>query len=49
MKHVCSREFYQISISKNGRHTVYTDGDTLYPQTCTILQLKHNAHSLLEV
>ena len=45
MKHVCSREFYQISISKNGKYTVHTNGDTLYPQTCTFLHLNHNLHS----
>ena len=31
-----------------GKHTVYTDGGTWYPQVCTFLNLKHRLHSHLE-
>ena len=33
---------------KYGKHTVYTDGGTWYPEAYKILRLKHNLHSLLE-
>jgi putative transposase len=35
-------------VDKYGRHTVYTDGGTWYPQACTFLHLKHRLHSSLE-
>jgi putative transposase len=35
-------------IDKYGRHTVYTDSGTWYPQACTFLHLKHGLHSPLE-
>ena len=36
-------------ISKYGKHTVYTDGGTWYPQACNFLHLKHRLHSSLEI
>jgi hypothetical protein len=41
--------FLRPLISKYGRHTVYTDGGTWYPQqACTFLHLNHRLHSPLE-
>ena len=33
------------SVSKYGRHPVYTDGGTWYDEACNILRLKHYLHS----
>ena len=35
-------------VSKYGKHTIYSDGGTWYPQACTFLNLKHRLHSPLE-
>ena len=35
-------------VDKYGRHTVYTDGGTWYPEACNILKLKHYLHSSIE-
>ena len=35
-------------IEKYGKHTVYSDCGTWYPQACKILRLKHYLHSPLE-
>jgi putative transposase len=35
-------------VDKYGKHTVYTDGGTWYPQAVTILHLKHSLHYDLE-
>ena len=40
--------FIHSLVDKYGKHTVYTDGDTWYPQACTSLHLKHRLHSPLE-
>lgn len=40
--------FIRSLVSKYGKHTVYTDGGTWYPQACTFLHLKHRLHSPLE-
>jgi len=32
-------------VSKYGKHAVYTDGGTWYPETCNVLKLKHYLHS----
>jgi putative transposase len=40
--------FIRSLVSKYGRHTVYTDGGTCYPQACNFLHLKHRLHSPLE-
>jgi putative transposase len=48
-KYVCSRENFIRSLVENyGRHIVYTDGGTWYPQACNFLHLKHRLHSNLE-
>ncbi|HSF49521.1 MAG TPA: hypothetical protein VLA74_02070, partial [Nitrososphaeraceae archaeon] len=31
--------------SNYGKHTVYTDGGTWYPEACNVLRLKHYLHS----
>ena len=33
--------FIRSLVSKYGKHTVYTDGGTWYPQACNFLNLKH--------
>jgi putative transposase len=35
-------------VSKYGKHTVYTDGDTWYPETYNVLRLKHLLYSPFE-
>ena len=43
-----AENFIRSLVSKYGRHTVYTDGGTWYPEACKILRLKHYLHSPLE-
>ena len=43
-----AEKFIRSLIEKYRKHTVYTDGDTWYPQACTFLHLKHRLHSPLE-
>jgi putative transposase len=43
-----AENFIRSLVDKYGRHTVYTDGGTWYPQACTFLHLKHRLHSSLE-
>jgi putative transposase len=43
-----AENFIRSLVDKYGRHTVYTDGGTWYPQACTFLHLKHRLHSPLE-
>jgi putative transposase len=43
-----AENFIRSLVEKYGRHTVYTDGGTWYPQAWTLLHLKHRLHSLLE-
>jgi putative transposase len=43
-----AENFIRSLVSKYGRHIVYTDGGTWYPQACNFLHLKHRLHSLLE-
>ena len=40
-----AENFIRSLVSKYGRHTVYTDGGTWYPEACKILRLKHYLHS----
>src|ERR671915_1317390 len=40
-----AENFTRSLVEKYGRHTVYTDGGTWYPQACNFLQLKHRLHS----
>ncbi|MFB5601001.1 MAG: DDE-type integrase/transposase/recombinase, partial [Nitrososphaeraceae archaeon] len=42
-----AENFIRSLVSKYGRHTVYTDGGTWYPQACNFLHLKHRLHSPL--
>ena len=41
-------KFIRSLVDKYGRHTVYTDGGTWYPEACNILKLKHYLHSSFE-
>ena len=43
-----AENFIRSLVEKYGRHTVYTDGGTWYPQACRFLHLKHYLHSPLE-
>ena len=43
-----AEQFIRSLVEKYGKHTVYTDGGTWYPQTCNFLGLKHRLHSSLE-
>jgi putative transposase len=43
-----AENFLRSLISTYGKHTVYTDGGTWYPQACNFLHLKHRLHSNIE-
>src|SRR5215207_538136 len=43
-----AENFIRSLVFKYGRHPVYTDGGTWYPQACNFLHLKHRLHSTLE-
>ena len=43
-----AENFIRSLVSNYGKHTVYTDGGTWYPQACNFLHLKHRLHSSLE-
>ncbi|HEX5187197.1 MAG TPA: hypothetical protein VFV86_09935 [Nitrososphaeraceae archaeon] len=40
--------FLKSLVEKYGRHIVYTDGGTWYPQACNFLHFNHHLHSSLE-
>ncbi len=40
--------FLESLLEKYGRHTVYSDGETWYPEACNFLHLKHRLLSPLE-
>jgi putative transposase len=41
-----AENFIRSLVDKYGRHTVYTDGGTWYPQACNFLNVKHTLHYL---
>jgi putative transposase len=43
-----AENFIRSLVDKYGKHIVYTDGGTWYPQACNFLHLKHRLHSPLE-
>jgi putative transposase len=43
-----AENFIRSLVSKYGRHPVYTDGGTWYPQACNFMDLKHRLHSPIE-
>ena len=43
-----AEKFIRSLVSKYGKHTVYTDGVTWYPEACHVLRLKHYLHSSFE-
>ena len=43
-----AEQFIRSLVEKYGKHVVYTDGGTWYPQACNFLNLKHRLHSPLE-
>lgn len=40
--------FLESLVSKYGRHPVYSDGGTWYPEACKVIGLKHHLHSPLD-
>jgi putative transposase len=40
-----AENFIRSLVDKYGKHTVYTDGRTRYPQACTFLHLKHRLYT----
>ena len=42
------KDLSESLVSKYGKHTVYTDGGTWYPEACNVLRLKHYLHSSFE-
>ncbi len=43
-----AEKFIRSLVEKYGRHPVYTDRGTWYPEVCNIIGLKHHLHSPLE-
>ena len=43
-----AERFIRSLVSKYGKHTVYTDGGTWYPEACNVLRLKHYVYSSFE-
>ena len=43
-----AEKFIRSLVEKYGKHTVYTDGGTWYPEACNVLKLKHYLHSSFE-
>jgi len=43
-----AEKFIRTLVEKYGRHTVYTDGGTWYPEAWNVLKLKHHLHSSIE-
>jgi putative transposase len=43
-----AENFIRSLVFKYGKHTVYTDGGTWYPQACNFLNMRHRLHSPLE-
>jgi len=42
---VVAEKFIRSLVSKYGKHTVYTDGGTWYPEGCNVIGLEHYLHS----
>ncbi|HSL14590.1 MAG TPA: hypothetical protein VK882_10075, partial [Nitrososphaeraceae archaeon] len=40
-----AENFIRSLVDKYGKHTVYTDDGTWYPQACTFLHLKHRLYT----
>ena len=43
-----AKQFLQSLIIKYGKHSVYSDGGTWYPEACKVLDVKHYIHTPLE-
>ena len=43
-----AERFIQKLCTEYGKHSVYTDGGTWYPQACKFLKLEHHLHSSFE-
>ena len=43
-----AEKFIRSLVEKYGKHTVYTDGGTWYPEAYNVLRLKHYLHSSFE-
>jgi putative transposase len=47
-KMLVAENFIRSLVEKYGKHTVYTDGNTWYDETCNAIGLKHYLHSSIE-
>jgi putative transposase len=45
---IVAEKFIRSLVFKYGKHSVYNDGGTWYPEACKLLKLKHYLHSPLE-
>ena len=43
-----AENFIRSLVSRYSKHTLYTDVDTWYPQTCNFLHINHRLHSHFE-
>jgi putative transposase len=43
-----AEQFIQKLCTEYGKHPIYTDGGTWYPQACKFLKLEHHLHSSFE-
>ena len=43
---VVAERFLSDIVKNYGKHAVFTDGGTWYPQTCEFLKIQHHIHSL---
>ena len=43
-----AENFIRSLVEKYGKHNVYSDGGTWYPEACNVLRLKHFLHSPFE-
>jgi putative transposase len=40
-----AEKFIRSLVESYGKHTVFTDGGTWYPESCNVLRMKHYLHS----
>ena len=43
-----AENFIRSLVQRYDKHFVYTDGGIRYPQSCSLIDLKHRLHSPLE-
>lgn len=45
---IVAEKFIRSLVEKYEKHTIYTDGSTLYDEACKVIGLKHYFHSSIE-